>query len=144
MHQEREPPVDLAAALTGGGVHVVCIADEQAEGPASLLASGAGLDETERQLFCERVNTDDATGSLWPIARLSALPARFGQSPLQDIEGLRRCLLRVFELNATLCKCPVLILAVQESAAAAEIAAEAKRIHAERGEASLVQELLVT
>jgi hypothetical protein len=144
VHQEHEPPVDLAAALAGGGVHVVCIADAGAEAADSLLATAAGLDAAERSLFCERVNTDDATGSLWPIARLSALPARFGQAPLQDIEGLRRCLLRVFEVNATLCKCPVLILAVRGSAAAAEIAAEAERIHAELGAASLVQELRVT
>ena len=134
---------DLAAALAGGGVHVVCFADAQAEGPDSLLATGAGLDEAERRLFCERVNTEDATGCLWPIAKLSALPARFACTPLTDQEALRICLQRVFDLNATLCKCPVLALDLRGVPTAAQITAEAERLHAECGEASLVRDLIL-
>lgn len=135
--------VDLDTAVAGGGVHVVCFADRQAQGPASLLATTAGLDEAERRLFCERVNAEDATGCLWPIAKLSALPARFAVAPLADTQALRTCLQRVFELNATLCKCPVLVLDLQGAPTAAHIAAEAERLQTECGEASLVRDLIL-
>ena len=135
--------MDLGAALAGGGVHVVCFADAQAQDPTSLLATNAGLDEAERHLFCERVNTEEATGCLWPIVKLSALPARFALAPLTDTQALRTCLQRVFELNATLCKCPVLVLDLRGAPTAAQIAAETERLNAECGEASLVRELIL-
>lgn len=143
MAPDRTGSIDLAAALAGGGVHVVCFADARAEGPDSLLATGAGLDEAERHLFCERVNAENATGCLWPIARLSALPARFAVAPLGDMQALLTCLQRVFELNATLCKCPVLVLDLQGAPTAVQIAAQARRLQAECGEASLVRELIL-
>ena len=134
---------DLAAALAGGGVHVLCFADAETQGPDSLLATCAGLDEAERRLFCERINTEDATGCLWPIAKLSALPARFALAPLEDTEALRACLQRVFELNATLCKCPVLVLHLSASATSAQIARAAEQLQTEWGDASLVRELIL-
>lgn len=135
--------IDLNALLSTGGVHVVCFADEHATDPASLLATGAGLDPTERRLFCDRVNADDATGCLWPIARLSALPARFAGRSQEDAEGLRRCLLRVFELNATLCKCSLLVLDLRQATrqGAARVADAAMRLQAEIGDTSGVAEL---
>lgn len=136
---------DLPALLSAGGVHVVCFADARAQEASSLMATGAGLDETERRLFCERVNAEDATGSLWPIARLSALPARFAESAHREPAALEACLLRVFELNASLCKCPILVLDLRGATAvnAAWIADAARRLQATRGEISLVRELRV-
>ncbi len=131
---------DLDALMSAGGVHVVCFADAHAQDESSLMATGAGLDETERRLFCERVNAEDTTGCLWPIARVSALPSRFAHLPLEDAEGLRRCLLRVFDLNATLCKCPVLVLYLRGAPTSADILAEAERLG---GEAPLVREVLI-
>lgn len=145
MAVEHAGSLDLNALLSAGGVHVVCFADAHAENPASLLATGAGLDPTERRLFCERVNTEDATGCLWPIARLSALPARFAGGSPEDADALRRCLLRVFELNATLCKCPLLVLDLRQATGvgAMQVAEIATRLQAEIGDASLVRELRV-
>jgi hypothetical protein len=134
--------MDIRAALAGGGVHVVCFADAQAEGPDSLLATGAGLDEAERRLFCERVNTEDATGCLWPIAKLSALPARFVQAPITDPGALLRCLEAVFDFNARLCKCPGLVFDLRGASCNAElIAAELHRLERELAGTSLVQQL---
>lgn len=144
MRSDDKTGNDLSARLAGGGVHVVCLADPTAENTSELLSSGAGLDPSEQQLFCERVNSDDATGCLWPIARLSALPARFARAPLADMPGLEACLDRVLELNATLCKCPLLVLDLRAAAQNADqIADTMQRLLDARGRASLVRELIV-
>lgn len=135
---------ELAAALQGGTVHVVGFADEHAGNLRELMATAAGLDATERSLFCARVNADDHTGCLWPISKLSALPARFVQSPLADMSDLQRCLGAVFDFNAELCKCPTLVIDLRDAACNAElIAGEAHRLHAERAGSSLVRQLLI-
>ena len=137
-------PAELAVALQGGAVHVVGIADERAGSLRELMERAAGLDATERSLFCTRVNADDHTGCLWPIIKLSALPARFVQSPLADMSELQRCLGAVFDFNAELCKCPTLVIDLRDAACNAElIAAEAHRLHAERAGSSLVRQLVI-
>lgn len=135
---------ELAAALRGGTVHVVGFADLRVGSLRELMETAAGLDATERSLFCARVNADDHTGCLWPIIKLSALPARFVQSALGDMSDLGRCLGAVFDFNAELCKCPTLVFDLRDAACNAEpIAAEAQRLHAERSGSSLVQELVI-
>lgn len=144
MHPDEAGIAELSAILADGGVHIVCVADIASPSVKALLTTGAGLDQSERLLFLGRVNSDDATGCLWPIARLSALPARLAQDPLADIDSLRRCLKTVFDLNATLCKCPVLILYLCGiGAGAGGIAREAMQMHADLAGMSLVQELRI-
>ena len=135
---------ELAAALQGGTVHVVGFADEHAGNLRELMATAAGLDATERSLFCARVNADNHTGCLWPIIKLSALPVGFIQSPLADLSDLQRCLGAVFDFNAELCKCATLVFDLRDAACNADlIAAEAHRLHAERTGISLVQKLVI-
>jgi hypothetical protein len=137
-------PEELAAALQGGAVHVMGFADERAGSLRELMETAAGLDATERSLFCARVNADDHTGCLWPIIKLSALPARFVQSPLANLSDLQRCLGAVFDFNAELCKCPTLVIDLRDAVCNAKlIAGEAQRLHAERAGSSLVRQLVI-
>jgi len=142
MHADARATEELAAALSGGGVHVVGFADEAAGALSVLMETSAGLDAIERTLFCERVNTEDATGCLWPIAKLSALPARLVQAPITDPGALLRCLEAVFDFNARLCKCPRLVFDLRGASSNTElIAAELHKLQSELAGTSLVQQL---
>lgn len=141
MQDPDTETAELFTQLAGGGIHLLCFADPDSVCTTQLMQDGAGLDETERRLFCERVNTEDATGCLWPLAKLSALPARFLAEALADSAGLERCLQIVFDLNARLCRCPALVVDLREAVSQRQaIEAALTRMHAACTPDSLVRE----
>ncbi len=101
--------VDYIRPLEEGSVHVVAFAEEGFSFFKAYCEFALGFPIQQAVAFCNRINDDDETGTLFPHGKLTAMPKRFFRDEHWDEDGFRRCLRDAFIVNRDHCKSPHLV-----------------------------------
>jgi len=89
--------------LSKGEFHLVTFAMNGTSKFAAALES-LGIGENEITTICEQINQSEETGTLWPIAKTTAIPKKFSNKPLGKQRGLQACIRDAFIANRDYCK----------------------------------------
>lgn len=95
---------DYVPGLLDGSIHVVAFAEEGMSFFMGYCQFALGFSLQQGVRFCNRINGDDETGTLWPRGNLTAMPKRFFRDENWDEDGFRRCLREAFVANRDHCK----------------------------------------
>ena len=91
------------ADVARGDLHLVTFAEDG----TSIFTRSLGflhIDPNEVSTICEQINRSEETGTLWPLANVTAIPKKFCREPLDDRPGLRASLRDAFVANRDYCK----------------------------------------